>query len=156
MERVRARGWKVCAGGRMLGGMAKTHPHITAPTPAQLARLVEDRPEPIAQTYLALHALVLETLPDVEHSVDEVDASIGYAAHQYGYNGWGMAAVTPHSRWVSLTLLQGSRLPDPSGLLEGTAVMRHVKPRTPEEVEEHRADLAALLLAAARLCEERD
>ena len=46
--------------------------------------------------------------PDVAASVDTVDHAIGYGAHQYGYNGWGMAAVMPYAKWVSLTLMQGS------------------------------------------------
>ncbi|MEZ5090308.1 MAG: DUF1801 domain-containing protein [Micropruina sp.] len=131
--------------------MAKTHPHIESPSTDQLAELVRNRPRPLADTYLALHDLVISALPDVASSVDRVDASIGYGAHQYGYNGWGLAAVTPFGKWVSLTLLQGSRLDDPEGLLTGTTTMRHVKLRDPESVRTHRDALRALLLAAAAL-----
>ncbi|MDF1489672.1 DUF1801 domain-containing protein [Tessaracoccus caeni] len=131
--------------------MAKTHPHIDTPTAKQLATLVEGRPEPLVEVYLALHELVVSTLPDVRYSVDEVDASVGYAAHQFGYNGWGMAALTPFGKWVSFTLLQGSRLADPSGLLVGTAAMRHVKLKKPEEVRENEAAIRALIRAAAEL-----
>ncbi|WP_029088310.1 DUF1801 domain-containing protein [Brevibacterium album] len=131
--------------------MAKTHPHIDAPTRAQLTELVRDRPQELAEVYLALHDLVLSVLPDIRHSVDEVDASIGYAAHQYGYNGWGMAALTPYSRWVSLTLLHGSQLEDPAGLLVGSTMMRHVKLSRPAEVEDDAPAISALLRAAATL-----
>ena len=131
--------------------MAKTHPHIESPSTDQLAELVRNRPRPLADTYLALHDLVISALPDVASSVDCVDASIGYGAHQYGYNGWGLAAVTPFGKWVSLTLLQGSRLDDPEGLLTGTTTMRHVKLSDPESVRTHRDALRALLLAAAAL-----
>ena len=131
--------------------MAKTHPHIESPSTDQLAELVRNRPRPLADTYLALHDLVISALPDVASSVDRVDASIGYGAHQYGYNGWGLAAVTPFGKWVSFTLLQGSRLADPSGLLVGTATMRHVKLKKPEEVRENEAAIRALIRAAAEL-----
>ncbi|MDN5683799.1 DUF1801 domain-containing protein [Corynebacterium glyciniphilum] len=118
--------------------MSKTHPHIVSPGPEQLATLVEERPE---------------ALPDVMNSVDTVDASIGYGAHQYGYNGWGMAAVTPYKKWVSLTLLHGADLEDPSALLTGTATMRHVKLASEEEFEANRAAIIALVRSAAELHE---
>lgn len=73
--------------------MAKTHPHLDAPSIDASTALVDQRPAPLAEVYLALHTLVIETLPDVTCSVDTVDASIGYGAHQYGYNGWGLAAL---------------------------------------------------------------
>jgi hypothetical protein len=129
--------------------MAKTHPHIDDPTLSQLGELVTDRPDAIRETYLALHRLVVETLPDVKNSVDTTDGAIGYGAHQYGYNGWGMGAVTPFTNWVSLMLFAGPHLPDPAGLLVGTSAhMRHVKPRTPAEVAQHEAAITELLLAA--------
>ncbi|MGI6877883.1 DUF1801 domain-containing protein [Microbacterium sp. gxy059] len=131
--------------------MAKTHPHIDSPTRDQLASLVSDRPDAIREVYLALHEIVLDALPDVVFSVDEVDAAIGYGARQYGYGGWGMAAVTPFGRWASLTLMRGSELDDPAGLLEGTAGMRHVKLRRPEEAEERRREIVDLVRAASLL-----
>lgn len=129
--------------------MAKTHPHITSPTRADLLRVAGERP--LADVYVALHEFVMATLPDAVNSVDEVDAAIGYGAHQYGYNGWGMAAVTPFSKWVSLTLLKGAELDDPSGLLVGSASMRHVKLASLDELEGARDGISALLLAASRV-----
>lgn len=131
--------------------MAKTHPHIESPEPEQLRELVAGRPEQLVEAYLALHELVISTLPDVRFSVDTVDASVGYAAHQYGYNGWGMAALTPYAKWVSLTLLQGARLADPAKLLSGNATMRHVKVIGPEGVRNDGDVIRALLLAASGL-----
>ncbi len=134
--------------------MAKTHPHIESPDPEQLGVLVAGRPEPLIEAYLDLHALVISTLPDIRFSVDTVDASIGYAAHQYGYNGWGMAALTPFAKWVSLTLLQGARLDDPARLLTGTSTMRHVKVTGPKDVRNGGEAIRALLLAASTLSPE--
>ena len=62
---------------------------------------------------------MLEAVPRVRYSVDCVDREIGYGARQFGYDGWGMAAVTPYTKWVSVTLLRGALLEDPDGLLEG-------------------------------------
>lgn len=131
--------------------MAKTHPHIDSPSSGQLAELAVERPEKLVEVYVKLHELVLEALPDVKHSVDTVDHAVGYGAHQYGYNGWGMAAVTPFGKWVSLTLLQGAKLDDPLGLLTGTSTMRHVKLSDPAKVDEHRAALHDLIIAASTL-----
>lgn len=131
--------------------MAKTHPHLESPDPDQLRELVEGRPEPLVEAYLALHDLVISALPEVRFSVDTVDASVGYAAHQYGYNGWGMAALTPFGKWVSLTLLQGARLDDPAKLLTGTSTMRHIKVTRPEDVRDSCEAIRALLLEASRL-----
>lgn len=133
--------------------MAKTHPHIESPEPEQLRALVEGRPEPLVEAYLALHDLVVAALPDVRFSVDVVDASVGYAAHQYGYNGWGMAALTPYGKWVSLTLLQGARLDDPAQLLTGTSTMRHLKVTGPDDVRANGEAIRALVLDASRLLE---
>ncbi len=131
--------------------MAKTHPHLDDPSREQLAALVEGRPAPLVEVYLGLHELMVEALPDVASSADTVDASVGYAAHQWGYNGWGMAALTPYGKWVSLTLLQGAHLDDPTGLLTGTTTMRHIKFKDPEELAELRDAIRALVIAAARL-----
>jgi hypothetical protein len=131
--------------------VAKTHPHVDRPDDGVLAGLVESRLVAVREAYLALHRLVLEAVPDVEYSVDTVDASIGYGPHQYGYGGWGMAAVTPYTQWASLTLLDGAALVDPEGLLEGTRQMRHVKPRSAAQVADRREALLALVRQAAAL-----
>lgn len=131
--------------------MAKTHPHIEDPAEAQLLEVVSGRPGPLVEAYIALDRIIRATLPDVKVSVDTVDAAIGYGAYQYGYNGWGMAAVTPFSKWVSLTLLQGSRIPDPEGLLTGTSTMRHLKVTGPGQVQHNQAAIQDLIEAAAEL-----
>lgn len=59
--------------------------------------------------------------------------------------------LTPYAKWVSLTLLQGARLPDPEGILTGTTAMRHVKVGTLAEVENHRDAITGLLRAAVEL-----
>lgn len=132
--------------------MAKTHPHTDQPTVDKLAALVADRPEAIRDAYLELHRVVLQAAPgDLRYSVDEVDCSIGYAARQYGYNGWGMAAVTPYAKWVALTFLDGRLLPDPAGLLQGAAQMRHIRVSTAADVIDRSAEICELVRAAAAL-----
>lgn len=101
--------------------------------------------------YLAVHAMVLEAVPDVRYQVDLVDASIGYGIRQFGYGGWGMASLSAHKGWVSLFLMKGVELPDPDGVLEGSGkLLRHVKLRSSESLEAHAASLRRLLVEASR------
>lgn len=131
---------------------SKTHTHIDHPSDAQLRRLVDGRAVAVRRLYLETHQLVLKTLPDVVFSVDRDDAQIGYGARQYGYNGWGMAALAPYTKWVSLGFVRGIRLDDPDKLLEGTgASVRHIKLRSPEELAERRAAIQRMLKAAVTL-----
>lgn len=132
--------------------MSETHPHIEGPTAKQLRSVVEERPDAVRELYLAAHELVVDTLPDVRFSVDLADGEIGYGAHQYGYDGWGMAALAPYTRWVSIAFLRATSLSDPAGLLEGSGVsIRHVKVRSVEQLREVADALRALVKAAACL-----
>jgi hypothetical protein len=97
---------------------------------------------------------VLHTVPGAACSVDCVDAQIGYGARQFGYDGWGMAAVAPFTRWVSLAFLRGAELDDPDGLLEGAgASVRHVKIKSGEDLASRRRAIGRMLVEAAGLNE---
>lgn len=134
---------------------AKTHAHVDMPSDAELARLIEAKFPAHRQLYLDAHRLVMETIPGVRYSVDCEDGAIGYAQRQFGYDGWGMAALTPYAGWVSLGFLNGAELDDAAGILEGSgALVRHVKIRSSEELAVKREDVRALLVAAAKLNEE--
>jgi hypothetical protein len=129
-----------------------THPQIDNPPDDELSRLLEKHPPAVRQAYLAAHRLVLEAVPGVRYSVDTVDAQIGYGARQFGYDGWGMAGLSPHRNWVTLAFLRGAALDDPEGLLEGTgASVRHVKLKSVEQLAERRAAITALFERAASL-----
>ncbi len=80
------------------------------------------------------------------------DGQMGYGARQYGYNGWGMAALSAHNKWASLIFMRGADLEDNERLLEGTGKkIRHVKLRSPEQFEEKRSALSRLIRAASKL-----
>jgi hypothetical protein len=131
---------------------SKTHPHIESPSEEQLREVVKGRSPMVRQLYLDIHRLVLETLPDVVYSVDCHDGQIGYGARQYGYDGWGLAALAPYARWVSLAFLRGTDLDDRDGLLEGAGhTIRHVKLRSPEQLAERLGALRRWIEAASRL-----
>ena len=133
----------------------KKHPHIERPSIEQLTSLFENKSPVMREIYLDIHRLVLETLPGVAYSVDCKDGMLGYGARQYGYDGWGMAALAAHSKWVSLMFMLGADLEDPDGLLEGSGKkMRHVKIHTPEQFNERLSALQALIEAASKLNQE--
>ena len=130
----------------------KKHPHIERPTIEELAGLLESKTPAIRELYLNTHQLVLDTLPDVIYSVDCKDAMLGYGARQYGYDGWGIAALAAHSKWVTLMFMHGVELEDPGNLLEGAGkVMRHVKIHSSGQFEEIRSALRTFIEAASKL-----
>jgi hypothetical protein len=132
--------------------LEEKHPHINRPSVAQLTSLLENKAPAISELYLNTHQLVLNTLPDVIYSVDCKDGMLGYGAKQYGYNGWGMAALAAHSKWISLIFMLGADLEDPDKLLEGSGKkIRHVKIHSSEQFERKRGALQVLIEAASKL-----
>lgn len=108
--------------------------------------------EGVRETASAVRALVLELLPDVNETRARGDNGLGFGAHQYGADGWGIAALAVHRSWASLGFFAGTRLPDPAALLEGSGKrVRHVKLRSPNELADRRDSIAALVHAAAAL-----
>ncbi|MDR2973655.1 MAG: DUF1801 domain-containing protein [Propionibacteriaceae bacterium] len=129
--------------------MSPQHPHLDQPTQAQLLDLGARLDEPIRQIWLAVHHLMVASLPELRYSVDQTDLTIGYGARQWGYDGWGMAADSPHRHWVNLYFLRGSSLDDSTGLLTGTGQrMRHVRLASVEELQAQRSAIEALVHAA--------
>ncbi len=107
------------------------HPRIMRPTAEQLTNLLQNKSAIVRQLYLDTHLLVLETLPDVICSVDCKDGQMGYSVRQYGYNGWGMAALSAHNKWVLLIFMRGVDHEDHDKLLEGAGKkIRHIKLRS--------------------------
>ena len=130
----------------------KQHPHVAMPSDDDLRDVIGRLHPQHEALYLAVHALVLGAVSDVRIEVDLVDGSIGYGARQYGYGGWGMAALSAHKGWVSLFFMQGALLPDPNGVLEGSGkLLRHVKLRSLQALEVHTEDVRTLVMAARRM-----
>lgn len=130
---------------------SKQHPHASMPSDDELRVVIRGLQPRHEDLYLAVHRLVVDVVPDVRFEVDLVDGSTGYGARQYGYGGWGMAALQAHTGWVSLHLMQGAALPDPDGVLQGGGKqLRHVKLRSTDDLATHAGSLRALVEAARR------
>ncbi len=133
----------------------KKHPHIERPSIEQLASLLENKSPAMREIYLDIHRLVLETLPGVAYSVDCKDSMLGYGAKQFGYDGWGMAALSAHSKWVTFMFMRGVDLEDPEKLLEGTGKsMRHIKVNSLGQSQKNRKVLQVLIETASKLNQE--
>ena len=112
--------------------------------------LLDGFSEDVQRLCLATRELILDLVPDATETVMP-----GYRSLAYGF-GEGMqgefASIVLHRNHVNLQLHQGTELPDPSGLLEGTGKrLRHVKIRSADTVE--RDDVAALIRAGAALAQ---
>ena len=130
----------------------KQHPHVAMPSDDDLRDVIGRLHPQHEALYLAVHALVVGTVPDARFEVDLVDGSIGYGVRQYGYGGWGMAALQAHKGWVSLFFMEGVELPDPEGVLEGSGkLLRHVKLRSLQDLESRAEDVRTLVTAARRM-----
>jgi hypothetical protein len=126
------------------------NPQRDRPPKTVLEKALASRDTALKKLYFEVHALVLETLPGVNYTIDLKDGTMGYGARQYGADGWGIAALACHSRWVSLGFVHGASLADPSRILEGSGKkVRHVKIHSEAELGERRRAVRALILAAA-------
>ncbi|MHB1017283.1 MAG: DUF1801 domain-containing protein [Coriobacteriia bacterium] len=131
---------------------SRTHPHTEMPTTDDLTSLILEKKPAHRDLYLAVHQLFGEVVPELRYSVDLTDAVIGYGQRQFGYDGWGMAALSPHAKWVSFILLRGAQLDAPEGLFEGSGPhMRHLKLHSLEEFEAKRDVLSQLVAEAASI-----
>jgi hypothetical protein len=131
---------------------SKSHPHIDMPSDDDLLEVVTRLHPQHAELYLSAHRIVLQAVPDVRYAVDLEDGAIGYGARQFGYGGWGMAALSPHRGWVSLFLMRGAELADADAVLEGGGkAMRHVKLRSTDDLAGKAAAIRSLLDEAARI-----
>lgn len=102
----------------------------------------------IRKVVLAARQLVLATFPNALEQVDLPDKLIGYGFNRT-YKGM-VCALIPYSTHVNLIFSQGTQLPDPQDLLEGTGkYARHIKLTSVADVE--RPTVKALLKAAITL-----
>lgn len=128
------------------------HPHIEMPSKQEIKELLQEKEPDLRKIYLAIHDLILELMADVKYSIDCKDGIIAYGLKQYGYDGWGMAALAAHSKWVSLMFMQGVNLEDQGNLLEGTGKkMRHIKLKSLQDFSEHKSNIIGLIKEAAKI-----
>lgn len=91
-------------------------------------------------------ALIVDLDPDAVEVVWLHQGTVGYGVGPRK-NSEHYAWLAVHASHVGLGFFAGTRLPDPSGVLEGTgAVLRHVKVRSVEDLR--RSEVRDLLVAA--------
>lgn len=96
---------------------------------ADLAKLLADHPPELQAIEQALRAAIREAAPEAVERVDFGNQLIAF--------GWSMRmrdllfAIICHRAHVNLQLADGAKLPDPTGIVEGTGKsIRHVKVRS--------------------------
>jgi hypothetical protein len=113
-----------------------------------LRRLLDDFSPEVQHLAVSVRARIFELVPDAQEKVMR-----GYNSLSYGLAS-GMkeqfASIVLHRERVNLQLHQGTELPDPAGLLEGTGkAMRHVKVQTEEVAQSE--EVGDLIESAATL-----
>ncbi len=135
------------------------HPHSENPSLENIAMEMENiypghDPE-LKKAYISIHRMIVEVLPGLNYSMDLKDGQIGYGARQYGYDGWGMAALALHKKWINLHFMKGADLDQQvqNDMLEGKGKqLRHMKFTSADEVEQKAKELRELLMKASTIC----
>ncbi len=105
----------------------------------------------VCEIALRTRALVLAVFPGAIEQLDIPAKIIGYGITRT-YAGL-VCAIAPQRTYVNLMFAQGTTLPDPEQILEGTGKRaRHVKLQSADDVEKPavRTLLAAAIAAKAR------
>jgi hypothetical protein len=102
--------------------------------------------EPLTTIMLRLREIIIEVDPDTTEQPRPGDRALSYGVGQKKMKE-GYAFIAPQRGYVNLGFYQGTGLPDPSGLLEGTGKgLRHVKIRSLEDAD--RPEVRRLIVAA--------
>ena len=112
-----------------------TMPQMNDTTFGTFADMVEMTPAPLRSITTRLKDLLLLVDPDAV-----IVVRLGDRAATFGVGpkkmSEGYCHIIPHKDWVNLGFYQGSALPDPAALLQGTgAKIRHAKLRKLEDCE---------------------
>lgn len=115
---------------------------------SEVEELLGTHTPPVRELTVELLELVRTLVPKARKKVH-----LGWKNVVYSFDGKMKAAfcaIVPHKAHVNVQLMKGVELSDPDGLLQGTGkAARHVKIRTPEDVETD--GLKALIKASAEL-----
>lgn len=134
------------------GGAAGEAPAIVNASDQELAAILGRYQPELRQVFLEVHRIIRQCLPDINYATNPASGGTGYGARQYGYDGWGIFALSVHKRWVSLYFMRGVELDDPDDVLEGSGKqMRHIKFRSVEEFTDREEALRRLIQQAAQL-----
>jgi hypothetical protein len=102
--------------------------------------------EPLTTIMLRLREIIIEVDPDTTEQPRPGDRALSYGVGPKKMKE-GYAFIAPQRGYVNLGFYQGTGLPDPSGLLEGTGKgLRHVKIRSLEDAD--RPEVRRLIVAA--------
>ena len=113
----------------------------------EIAELMRDWPNEVCDLALELREFVLKVAPEADEKIAFHALCYYKSGQPYGVIGGNVCMIGPRDDVLHLGFIHGAFLPDPEGLLQGTAKSaRHIKLRDPKDI--HRRALKALIRAA--------
>ena len=113
----------------------------------EIARYLDTCPDELCDLILELRELVQHAAPKAHEAIKFNSLCYYKPNHPYGVIGDNICGIGVRDDCVQLGFIHGAFLPDPQGLLQGTAkAKRHIEIRTSSEIR--RTALAKLIRAA--------
>jgi hypothetical protein len=116
-------------------------------TPEQLTNFLAGVPSEFCDTILELRDFVLRTTPAVDEAIRFHALCYFKPGLRYGAIGGNVCMIAPKQACIRLDFIHGAFLPDPAGLLQGSAKSkRYVEIHSARDIQ--RGPIQALLRAA--------
>lgn len=114
---------------------------------SELAGFLDGTTRDLRGTILALRQFVLRLAPAADEAIKFHSLCYSISGQPYGVIGGNICMITPRQTCAHLGFIHGATLPDPAGLLKGSAIAkRHVEIRSSDDI--CRRPLRALVQAA--------
>jgi hypothetical protein len=114
---------------------------------SEVARFLDSCPAELCDLILELRELVQKAAPEAAEKIAFNSLCYYKPDHPYGVIGGNICGIGLRNDRVYLSFIHGAFLPDPEGLLQGTAkAKRHIEIRTPNDIR--RAAFRKLIRAA--------
>lgn len=101
----------------------------------EIAELMRDWPNEVCDLALELREFVLKAAPQVDEKIAFHALCYYKSGQPYGVIGGNVCVIGPRDDVLHLGFIHGAFLPDPEGLLQGTAKSkRHIEFRSSKDV----------------------
>ncbi len=102
----------------------------------EIAKLIRDWPDGLADLALALRKLVLDAAPEVSEKIAFHSLSYYIDGRPYGVIGGHVCGIGRKADSLHLGFIHGAMLPDPQSLLQGSGkAKRHIEIRSAKDTQ---------------------